>query len=86
MSIIWLLRVPPANCALHRAMVQCTLACLLWREGGLRVEIRRSGEMTPSEQRDVRDLARRVFGTDGAGYTWADVDWHDWYLTSRQAG
>ena len=42
----------------------------------MRVEIRRSGEMTPSEQGDIGDLARRVFGTDGAGYTWADVDWH----------
>ena len=42
----------------------------------LRVEIRRSGELTPSEQEYLDRWTHRVFGATAGGYTWADIDWH----------
>jgi len=42
----------------------------------VRVEIKRSGEMTPSEQEQVDRLIGQVFGAEVVGYAWADVDWH----------
>jgi len=41
----------------------------------LRVEIRRSGELTPSEQEYLDRWTHRVFGAAAGDYTWADVDW-----------
>ena len=41
----------------------------------VRVEIRRSGELTPSEKEYLTGWSRRVF--DGGPFDyWADVDWH----------
>ena len=42
----------------------------------MRVEIKRTGDMTPSEQEHVDHLIGQVFGAEVVGYTWADVDWH----------
>lgn len=42
----------------------------------MRVEIKRSGEMTPSDQEHVDHLIGQAFGAEVADYAWADVDWH----------
>jgi len=42
----------------------------------LRVEIKQSGDMVPSEQEYLDRWTHQVFGAEAGSYTWADVDWH----------
>lgn len=40
------------------------------------IEIRQSGQLTPSEKEYLSCWTRQVFGGAAFDYTWADVDWH----------